>query len=148
MREKPLDYMERARERTGPFASPAGAMHGRFTFSCTYPEGSDEENSRLLVISSGHVKGNPYANGWEHVSVSVIGEERCPTWGEMCAVKESFWDDDETVLQFHPKKSEYVNQHPFVLHLWKREGSNYALPPMHLVGLVPPVQKEEETADA
>lgn len=51
----------------------------------------------LLVIAS---SGDP-AVPWEHVSVSVSGARRCPTWEEMDAVKRLFWADDETVMQLH-----------------------------------------------
>lgn len=61
--------------------------------------------------------------GWQHVSVSV-GElrkqpHRCPNWEEMCFIKNLFWTDDETVVQYHPAKENYRNIHNFVLHLWK-----------------------------
>jgi hypothetical protein len=59
---------------------------------------------------------------WEHVSLHIVeyGKERTPTWIEMCQVKDIFWDEEEEVVQFHPKKSQYVNCHPHVLHLWRR----------------------------
>lgn len=69
---------------------------------------------------------------WEHVSVSL--KHRCPTWGEMCFIKGVFWDDEEAVVQFHPKKSEYVNYHPYCLHLWKRRGHEWVTPPKIFVG--------------
>ena len=72
--------------------------------------------------------------GWEHVSVSVRGAPRAPTWDEMCAVKARFWDEDDTVLQFHPPKSAYVNFHPYCLHLWRPVGADIALPPTWMVG--------------
>lgn len=53
--------------------------------------------------------------GWEHVSVSRT--DRCPTWKEMCQVKDLFWDDTDCVVQYHPPKSDYVNNHPYCLHL-------------------------------
>ena len=56
----------------------------------------------------------------EHVSVSL--PRRCPTWEEMAMIKDIFWDDEETVIQFHPKKSEYVNVHQFCLHMWRKPG--------------------------
>lgn len=64
--------------------------------------------------------------GWEHVSVSA--QARCPTWEEMCFIKDLFWDAEDTVVQFHPKKSEYVNTHSNCLHLWKKVGSEFELP--------------------
>lgn len=65
--------------------------------------------------------------GWDHVSVSL--PNRCPNWEEMCFVKDLFWDDEETVLQFHPKKSEYVNRCATCLHLWKPHSVEIELPP-------------------
>lgn len=60
---------------------------------------------------------------WEHVSVHINdnGRQRLPTWWEMCLIKDVFWDEEETVVQFHPAKSQYVNCHPRVLHLWRRK---------------------------
>lgn len=55
--------------------------------------------------------------GWDHVSVSLNG--RCPTWQEMCLVKELFFRDDECVMQLHPPKAEWIDCHPYTLHLWR-----------------------------
>ncbi len=71
--------------------------------------------------------------GWEHVSVSLT--TRTPNWKEMCYIKSLFWDDEETVVQFHPPKSEYVNQHEFCLHMWKPIGKTIETPPSILVGI-------------
>ena len=75
--------------------------------------------------------------GWEHVSVHIeeYGKQRTPTWDEMCAVKDIFWDPEEAVVQFHPPQSEYVNNHPFVLHLWKWTGGSFPMPNSLLVGI-------------
>lgn len=72
--------------------------------------------------------------GWEHVSVSVPTENRCPTWQEMCFVKSLFWDTGDCVVQFHPPEREYVNNHEFCLHLWKPTGYDIATPPSYMVG--------------
>lgn len=74
-------------------------------------------------------------DGWEHVSVSIPGIRRCPTWEEMCQVKVLFWDEDDMVIQYHPPKSSYVNNHPYVLHLWRKCGSNEFAesPPTYMV---------------
>jgi hypothetical protein len=76
-------------------------------------------------------------SGWEHVSVHIVeyGKQRIATWAEMCAVKDIFWEDEECVVQFHPPKSEYVNNHPFVLHLWKQVKSDMARPHHLTVGI-------------
>lgn len=70
--------------------------------------------------------------GWEHVSVSR--QDRCPTWDEMCQVKDLFWDGEDCVLQYHPPRSEYVNNHPYCLHLWRPIGVEVIAPPSILVG--------------
>jgi len=71
--------------------------------------------------------------GWEHVSVSL--KNRCPNWDEMSFIKRLFWGDDETVIQFHPRRAEYVNNWPNCLHLWKRAGVDHELPPAILTGI-------------
>ena len=71
--------------------------------------------------------------GWEHVSVSR--KDRCPTWDEMCQVKALFWGDQDCVVQFHPPRSEYVNNHPNCLHLWRQAGAEFSMPDSILVGI-------------
>lgn len=69
---------------------------------------------------------------WEHVSVSL--DNRCPTWEEMCLIKNVFWDDEDYVVQFHPPKSQYVNVHSFCLHMWRPAGRNFETPPTWMIG--------------
>ena len=58
--------------------------------------------------------------GWEHVSVSLTDFPKlCPSWDEMCLVKDLFWDAEECVIQYHPSVKDYVNVHQGVLHLWR-----------------------------
>lgn len=77
--------------------------------------------------------------GWDHVSIHVRYRQgidrkmRTPTWDEMCWIKDLFFDEDETVLQFHPRKTDYVNTHKHVLHLWRPVNQTIELPPMILV---------------
>lgn len=75
--------------------------------------------------------------GWEHVSVHIVTENklRIPTWAEMCKIKDLFWSDEETVIQYHPPKSEYVNNHDHCLHLWKPIGFDIPRPNSELVGV-------------
>ena len=56
-------------------------------------------------------------DGWEHVSVSR-DDCKTPTWEQMCKVKETFWNDDEVVLQFHSGKDEGIGEIE-ILHLWR-----------------------------
>lgn len=76
--------------------------------------------------------------GWEHVSVHMLsdGIERTPTWAEMCRIKDIFWNDDDCVVQFHPPKSDYVNNHKHTLHLWRPIGKEILRPDAKLVGIV------------
>lgn len=78
--------------------------------------------------------------GWEHVSVHVVYRnqqgkyvQRTPSWEEMANLKALFWDDQETVIQFHPPKSTYVNLHEHCLHLWRPEKIDIPLPPIETV---------------
>lgn len=87
------------------------------------------QSIRIKVIASSGTDEIP----WEHVSVST--ELRCPTWPEMSWVKDLFWDEEETVIQFHPPKSRFVNYHEFCLHLWRPTGIELPLPPTIAVGV-------------
>lgn len=60
--------------------------------------------------------------GWEHVSVSHVSD--IPNWDEMCIIKGIFWDPEDMVIQFHPPEKDYVRDHPNVLHLWRKAGTN------------------------
>lgn len=74
---------------------------------------------------------------WEHVSVHVFDGKRTltPRWDEMCKIKNLFWDEEDVVVQFHPRKSEYVNCHPNTLHLWRPIGIELPTPPKITVGV-------------
>ena len=71
------------------------------------------------IVSSTNYKdegmGPEYA--WEHVSVSL--KNLTPSWEARDYVKDVFWKEDETVVQFHVPKSEHVNIHPNLLLLWR-----------------------------
>ena len=85
---------------------------------------------QLLVISTN-------TSGWEHVSLHVVGTKGkllMPTWPEMCHIKSLFWDPEDCVMQLHPSESEWVNQHPTTLHLWRPIGADIPQPPSILVG--------------
>ena len=103
--------------------------------------GSDETfgNNGAFFVPNPHARNGPPlkiiasdGEGWEHVSVSL--PNRCPTWEEMAAVKRLFWGGEDCVLQYHPPESEYVNNHPFCLHLWRPVGVTIPLPPSLMVG--------------
>ena len=109
---------ERFRVREGVFGAQEG-NNGAFRLVL-------DKGTRMLAIASD-------GGGWEHVSVSRT--DRCPTWEEMCQVKDMFWSDEDCVVQFHPPKSEYVNYHPDCLHLWRQIGQDQAMPDALMVGI-------------
>ena len=108
--------LEPHRVRHGTWETSPGSTFG--AFEVPY------RSFRLYIIAD-----DGSQTGWEHVSVSLVGGNRCPNWDEMCFVKSLFWSEEETVLQFHPRASEYVNVHNYVLHLWRRVGTEHELPP-------------------
>ena len=72
---------------------------------------------------------------WEHLSVHIVKRpSMAPTWGEMCFVKDLFWGPEDEVIQFHPRKSEYVNMHQGTLHLWRSTVHEFVTPPSSFVG--------------
>lgn len=73
------------------------------------------------------------SGGWEHVSVSAKNQRRCPTWEEMCKIKNMFFLPEECVVQYHPPESEYVNYHKYCLHLWRPVGGGIQQPPQVFV---------------
>lgn len=106
-----------------------GASYGYFEIPTAHMHGNVLASETMKIISSGI---GQHRGEWEHVSVSF--PNRCPTWDEMCFVKNLFWEPEETVVQFHPAESKYVNVHEYCLHLWSRKGLVYELPPGNLVG--------------
>jgi hypothetical protein len=118
----------RYRIRTGHFGSDDSVGNcGAFRIP-----GRKLGTTPLTVIASDSLDDEDRDHKWEHVSVSL--PTRCPTWEEMCLVKSLFWSDEDTVVQFHPPKSEYVNNHSFCLHLWRPTGFNLPTPPAWMVG--------------
>ncbi len=110
---------ERFRVRDGRLGSDAGfGNNGAFDVKL-------HRGQQVFVIASDRM-------GWQHVSVSR--RDRCPTWDEMCQVKALFWDADDCVVQYHPPEAEYVNNHPFCLHLWRPVGVEFPTPPSIMVG--------------
>ncbi len=131
MRSTPNVKVEKCRVRTGHYGTDESyGMNGLF----------------IVVVKGLHLKVIASdGGGWDHCSVSMEkNPTRCPTWNEMCAVKELFFKDDETVVQFHPAKSAYINQHPYCLHLWRCQVRERELPPGWMVG----ARNEAELAEA
>jgi hypothetical protein len=56
---------------------------------------------------------------WLHLSVSR--SNRLPSWEDMKFVKDAFIGRDHEAIQVLPKDEDFVNLHPFCLHLWSPE---------------------------
>ena len=53
---------------------------------------------------------------WRHLSMSH--HSRLPTYAELKSARYTFFPPDAEVVQVFPPESEFVNCHPFCLHLW------------------------------
>lgn len=84
------------------------------------------------------------AQGWEHVTIS--GKNKVPDWDVMCKVKEIFWDDEECCVEYHPRKSQYINNNEYCLHIWRPDFMELPEPNEWLVGV--PGMSSEDTARA
>ena len=114
-------FLNANRVRSGEFAS----------------EDSDGFNGAFQITVNGLPIGIIASDGegWRHVSVSIIGSKLPPSWSVMCQVKDLFWGPEDWVVQFHPAQSEYVNNHPGVLHLWQPINQPLPKPPAIMVGV-------------
>ena len=122
-----FDLMNKYRAKEGQWSSKDNDTHGLFFIPI-----APHKPQKLKVISSGFKEQPDIAQNWYHVSVSL--PNRTPIWAEMAMIKDIFYGENVTVLEFHPKKSEYVNFHPFCLHLWLNLEKEIELPPKILTG--------------
>jgi hypothetical protein len=125
MRTPLPDILENARITTGDYASQKGDAYGAFVLWF--------RGRQLHILAS--TGEDPITEGWEHVSVSTDAKQgqHPPSWRDMIYIKDLFWDESESVLQFHPPKAEYINNYSTCLHLWKPPYP-VVLPPSILVG--------------
>lgn len=124
--KKDMPEMYRVKDPHPSYRSERGDRNGVFAV----PGGNAD---MLLCIFSSD-------GGWEHLSATVRNKRgvplsRPPSWKQMCLLKSIFWDDEEAVMQLHPKKSEYVNNHDHCLHLWRPTETEIPLPPAIMVGI-------------
>jgi hypothetical protein len=128
---------EKHRITVGAFGSTkAAGNNGAFAFRIKHEsvDPKNLEHSRavydLICIASDGM-------GWEHVSVHKADNKKTftPSWDDMCHIKDAFWDPEDCVVQYHPPKSQYVNCHENVLHLWRKIGFEFPLPDPLMVGI-------------
>jgi hypothetical protein len=86
---------------------------------------NDYSDARFVVIASDE-------EGWDHVSVSTLS--RCPTWEEMCYMKNLFFGKDDWVMQLHPPADKNISLMHTCLHLWApNDGQKIPRPPVWMV---------------
>jgi hypothetical protein len=112
---------ETNRVTTGIFSSDKSfGNNGVFKF--------DYEDKIIYCIASD-------GSGWEHVSISIRGDKiEIPSWNIMNWIKNIFWGEDDIVIQIHPAKKDYINNHVGVLHLWRPIDKEIPVPDTILIG--------------
>ena len=97
----------------------------------------DEQWQHVAVVV---LKGNPYKIGKinnNNKKKSSWGKQSTipPTWNMMSFIKDIFWDDTQYVVQYHPSKINYVNNHKGCLHLFRPVGKILPIPPIEMIGI-------------
>ena len=107
------------------------------------------QSERLMEISTGVDGGRAiirmpdwvgtviwsFGGGWEHISVAPRQRKIVPSWEDMCLLKDMFFEEEECVVQYHPPKSENVNNLSNCLHLFRPVFEHLPTPPGIMVGL-------------
>ncbi len=72
---------------------------------------------------------------WEHVIVSLwsVRGKISPGWEDMNIIKKMFFDPGEQVVQYDPINMEYIQKHPYCIHLWRATRENIPSPPTDFV---------------
>jgi|GEM_PF-898137 hypothetical protein len=102
----------------------------------------DEHNGAFIINK--YKNGEFYfviasnGQGWDHVSVFMHRKngksiKKYPTFEEMKMIKEKLFSEEEVVFQLHPREEDYINTHPYCLHLWKPNDCNMIVPPLNSV---------------
>lgn len=82
----------------------------------TRPDGWAFQNglARLTAIYT----GEEHRDGERWLHLSVAHPQRLPTWAEFIDVKEWAMGTERFAAQVIPPRSQYVNFHPYCLHLY------------------------------
>ena len=127
------DAVEKGRIRDGKFETKTGDAFGAVLVRI----GGTPVVHLRVIAANAHRSENAHllppgereAELWDHVSVSVLNEDRCPTWEEMVKVKDWFFRPEVCVVQYHPPKADNINYHPYCLHLWHHPDRPFPMPP-------------------
>jgi hypothetical protein len=71
---------------------------------------------------------------WRHASCSH--PDHLPSWEDLREVKDLFVGRNMKAIQVFPRQAEYVNIHPFVLHLWGLPEFGFSLPDFRIGGMI------------
>jgi len=82
---------------------------------CGFDAARYRSRSGLVCILSCSIERDQKA--WVHLSVSR--KNFLPSWEDLVLVKEIFLGQDSAAIQVLPPKKEWVNIHPFCLHLYQ-----------------------------
>lgn len=121
MKYRVPEEIEKHRITKGPLAT--SKIHG-FNGAFELP-GIIDGFGLIAIVSDNH--------GWDHISVTTRPDNRCPTWAEMCYVKDLFFGKNQWAIQFHPPQNQNVNIHENCLHLWRPNSTPFPSPPTRLV---------------
>ena len=120
-----LAHLERYRLKSEQVIRYFGSVGDKHNGIFVVPYGGKGSGGlRVIAASDG---------GWDHLSVTVADERRCPTWEEMCYVKEQFLGDRAVAMQLHPPAEDNINCHPYCLHIWSPWFERIPLPPKEFV---------------
>lgn len=102
----------------------------------------DEANGAFIIdrYNNGEFYLVIASNGqeWDHVSVTIHKKnggsvKKCPSYQEMMMIKEKLFSEEDVVFQLHPREEDYINTHPYCLHLWKPNNCNMVVPPLNSI---------------
>lgn len=88
-----------------------------YVFNARAFEGINAKTNGIHVIAD-----RTFIDGKEWGHVSFSRRNRMPSYDDLKTVLETFCDLDHVTLQIFPKRAEYVNCHPYCLHLWQPIG--------------------------
>ena len=105
-----------AEERVYRITAPSGWRdEGNFIHSpeCSAAVYRNRTVGLLVLLSSATMDDGGV---WIHCSLSR--KSRLPSWDDMKRVKDAFFGEDSEAFHVLPKKDDYINLHPFCMHLW------------------------------
>jgi len=92
-------------------------------------------NGYFLIPIDGQIWQIQIADGmgWKHLSATNAQKHQLPSWQIMVRLKSLFFSDEEWVVMYIPAQEDYVNDHPYVHHLWAPLDEKLPIPPIVLV---------------